>query len=75
MPGSVKCPSCNKLVSALVVDTMRWRGYMPRGGKLFATICPLCEAIVGASVLLDPRQDRAVASLRAPKSRRAFDSV
>jgi hypothetical protein len=73
MPGSVKCPSCHKLVNALVVDTMRWRGSMPPGGKLFATICPLCEALVGASVLLDPPKDRVVASLQAPKSRRACD--
>jgi len=66
MPGVVKCPSCRKLVSALVVDTMRWRGSMPPGGKLFAMICPLCEAVVGASVLLDPRKDRAIASLQPP---------
>jgi hypothetical protein len=73
MPGSVKCPSCHKLVNALVVDTMRWRGSMPPGGKLFATICPLCEAVVGASVLLESRKDSAIASLQAPKSRHAFD--
>jgi hypothetical protein len=60
MRGSVKCPSCRKLVSALVVDTMRWRGSVPPGGKLFAMTCPLCEAVVGASVLLDLRKDRAI---------------
>jgi hypothetical protein len=73
MPGSVKCPSCRNLVSALVVDTMRWRGSMPPGGKLFAVTCPLCKAVVGASVLLDVRRDRSIASLQAPKAGRGLN--
>jgi hypothetical protein len=73
MPGRVKCPSCLKFVGALVVDTMRWRGSMPPGSKLFAATCPLCEAVISASVLLDPRKDRAIAPLQMPKPRRALD--
>lgn len=45
----------------------------PPGSKLFATTCPLCQAVIGASVLLDPRKDRAIASLQAPKAGRALN--
>ena len=64
MPGSVKCPSCLKFVGALVVDTS-----MPPGSKLFAATCPLCEAVVSASVLLDPHEDRSITSTQARRAR------
>src|SRR5271166_2321300 len=73
MPSRVKCPSCLKFVGALVVDTMRWRGSMPLGSKLFAATCPLCEAVVSASVLLDPHENRSIPSIRPPRARRALN--
>ena len=50
-----------------MVDTMRWRGSMPPGSKLFAATCPLCEAVVSASILLDPHENRSMAPRTAAK--------
>ena len=69
MPGIVKCPSCLKFVGALTVDTMRWRGSMPAGSKLFAATCPLCAAVVSASILLDPHENRSMAPAQPPRAR------
>jgi hypothetical protein len=73
MTGIVKCPSCLRSVSVLVVDTMRWRGSMPAGSKLFAATCPLCGSVISASVLFDPGKTARSLPPKSLKARRALN--